>query len=83
MPLVDDMEAESAIPRRVQQAPETVSLPCFTCFPCDFKKIRVHPCLSTNCQLSNCNAWCELALSPKTGTSPRETYFSFPKTVIL
>ena len=34
-----------------------------------------------------CNAWCELALSKKTGTvlvfQESETYFSFSKTVIL
>ena len=52
MPLVDDMEEEPAIPRRVKQAPETVSAPVLHDFRVTLKRsmfIRVFP-QTVNCQ---------------------------------
>ena len=52
MPLVDDMEEETAIPRRVKQDPETVSAPVLHDFRVTLKRsvfIRVFP-QTVNCQ---------------------------------
>ena len=52
MPFVDDMEEETAIPRRVKQDPETVSAPVLHDFRVTLKRsvfIRVFP-QTVNCQ---------------------------------
>ena len=52
MPFVDDMEEETAIPRRVKQAPETVSAPVLHDFRVTLKRsvfISVFP-QTVNCQ---------------------------------
>ena len=52
MPFVDDMEEESAIPRRVKQDPETVSAPVLHDFRVTLKRsvfISVFP-QTVNCQ---------------------------------
>ena len=87
MPFVDDMEEESAIPRRVKQAPETVSVPVLHDFRVTLKRsvfIRVFP-QTVNCQTitPGVNWRCPKKQEPVLVFQESETYFSFSKTVIL
>ena len=87
MPFVDDMEEESAIPRRVKQAPETVSVPVLHDFRVTLKRsvfISVFP-QTVNCQTitPGVNWRCPKKQEPVLVFQESETYFSNIKTVIL
>ena len=81
MPLVDDMEEESAIPRRVKQDLETVSAPVLHDFRVTLKRsvfISVFP-QTVNCQTVTLDVnWrCPQKQEPVLVFQESETYFSF------
>ena len=87
MPFVDDMEEESAIPRRVKQAPETVSVPVLHDFRVTLKRsvfISVFP-QTVNCQTvtPGVNWRCSQKQEPVLVFQESETYFFFFLNVVL